>query len=247
MKRCFTVFLVLIMVLSLTACGKSHNTQASGSENYHGEGQVQGGIKSDDEIAALQEEERAGTTDAQQSTSEDEIENDQQSGDSDATPATSGTDAQNYWDGNNFDLEAYLYANGAKWVKKGYDHADGTGFNESTTDVMYYMAYFNDTYWMVTIGQGTVVFDYRGYQVNGETWYGPYYIAMPRTTDNLSITTDGYNTYCTDATIAILDDMLYMITCHPDSDNPFQYSENNGSLYSLESTHTDIPAGAIHR
>ena len=76
MKRYFTVFLVFIMVLSLTACGKSHNTQASGSENYHGEGQVQGGIKSDDEIAALQEEERAGTTDAQQSASEDEIEND---------------------------------------------------------------------------------------------------------------------------------------------------------------------------
>lgn len=237
------VFVVLIfaMVFTLTACGKT--TPETSSSDYQGEDQVQNEIKSDEEIIALQEEESADTTDAQPTT-EDGTENNQPGNNNSAPGYVS---ADNFWNGNNFDLEGYLYANGAKWVKKGYDHAAGTGFNESDTDVMFYMAYFNDTYWMITIGQGSVVFEYRGYQVNGDTVYGPYYVAGQRTTDYLNITTNGYNTYCTDALISILDDMLYMTICHPDSDNPFQYSENNGSLYILEVTNTDIPAGATHR
>jgi hypothetical protein len=246
MKRYFTVFLVFIMVLSLTACGKSHNTQASGSENYHGEGQVQGGIKSDDEIAALQEEERAGTTDAQQSTSEDEIENNQQDNSNSAPGYVS---ADNFWNGNDFDLEGYLYANGAKWVKKGYDNGDGTGFHESDTEISYYMAYFDTTYWMVTIGPGPITFSYHGYIVDGEKWYGPYYVATQATiaSNQTAVTVNGNSMDCTDTIIATLDDMLYTTICHPDSDNPFQFSENIGSLYILNSTDTDIPAGATHR
>jgi hypothetical protein len=194
----------------------------------------------------LQEEERAGTTDAQQSTSEDEIENNQQDNSNSAPGYVS---ADNFWNGNDFDLEGYLYANGAKWVKKGYDNGDGTGFHESDTEISYYMAYFDTTYWMVTIGPGPITFSYHGYIVDGEKWYGPYYVATQATiaSNQTAVTVNGNSMDCTDTIIATLDDMLYTTICHPDSDNPFQFSENIGSLYILNSTDTDIPAGATHR
>ena len=247
MKRILSIVLSFAMLMSLASCGKSSDTKATASEK-HSEDQVQEDIKSDNETVALQEKESTGTSDAQpEITNEEGTDEASINTDNNGTSAPGYTSTDSFWNGYDFDLEGYLYANGAKWVKKGYDHADNTGFHESDTDVMFYMAYFDNTYWMMTIGQGSVVFDYRGYKVDGETWYGPYYVAGQRSTDQLKITTNGYNTYCTDTMISTLDDMLYMTICHPDSDNPFKYSENNGILYSVESTRKDIPAGATHR
>ena len=105
-------FLIFIMILSMTACGKSQNTQAPGTDNYQGEDQVQGGIKSEDETAKLQEEESADTSDTQPSTENTT----EQPAESDDTSTTSGTgNPDDYWNSNDyFDLIGYLTDNGYK-------------------------------------------------------------------------------------------------------------------------------------
>ena len=207
MKRYFTVFLVFIMVLSLTACGKSHNTQASGSENYHGEGQVQGGIKSDDEIAALQEEERAGTTDAQQSTSEDEIENNQQPGDSDATPATSEIDAQNYWEGDDY-FDIVRCAEDNNCVAVWYYDPQGNLIQNNNSTVVGHAFFFRD--WMVTVNRSSIVLTYtRAKDEEGHALNEPeYQIIISNSSDSISVNHDNsavLTRETIDAFITILD------------------------------------------
>ena len=50
MRKFFVIFLGLVMSLALlTGCGKNAATPTT---EYHGEGEIQGGIKSDEDIAA---------------------------------------------------------------------------------------------------------------------------------------------------------------------------------------------------
>ena len=144
MKKIMSIILIFVMMMSLAACGKSHNTQVSESENYHGEGQVQGGIKSDDEIAALQEEERAGTTDAQSDTETTT----EQPTESDDAPATSGTgNPDDYWDGSYFDIEGYLRDNGADKVYG----TDGQSLSATDSNIESYIATFYDNKWHIIV------------------------------------------------------------------------------------------------
>lgn len=195
MKRYFTVFLVFIMVLSLTACGKSHNTQASGSENYHGEGQVQGGIKSDEEIAALQEEERAGTTDAQTDTETTT----EQPTESDDTPATSGTDS--YWQGDSyFDLVGYLEDNGYKFVKP-YD-INGNCVKDGQ-NIDRYLGQTEDNMWLLTIFHGYISVVYIGGDPTAPV-NSPSYIGYADYNNQRDIVIDSYGTTISSNTLESL-------------------------------------------
>ena len=50
--------LLCINLFTITGCGNSGGAAPAATANFEGEGPVQGGIKSDEEIAALQEEEQ---------------------------------------------------------------------------------------------------------------------------------------------------------------------------------------------
>ena len=222
MKRYFTVFLVLIMVLSLTACGKSSGASSTSSSDYHGEGQVQGGIKSDDELAVLQEEERAGTTDAQQSTTEDGTENNQQSGDSDATPATSGTGHfEDYWQGDNFfDIARYLNDNGC--IQINYLNATGsTTDNESEATI--YNAYFYGCTWKIRIsGTGCYLIHLSTDNNSGTPEYLVTTNGVPENNIRLS---NNNNAVCSREGLQIMDAIIQAIRNNPDSLDPLSYTD----------------------
>ncbi len=247
-KRFFVCFFIAIFVMTtVTACGGNTSVAIPATEetvdqnavDYQGEGQVQGGIKSDEEIAALQEEEQQYIDDS--TTTEYES--------NEGYEPDTYIGAENFWQGEDyFDLENYLYMNGAAWVKKGYYDSSTGKFIESDTEVYYYRAQFNDTYWMVTIGP-LVEFEYFGYKVNDEAWFGPYYTAFQSTPieNQRSITVNSVGTSYTDTMIETLDDMMKATKEYKDSENPFQIASKNGSIYFLDVTNSEIPAGAVHR
>ena len=156
LHKIFSVFLIFVMIFALTACGKNDTTDATNFQQYHGEGQTQGGIKSDEEISALQEEERNGTA---ETTTEDG--NNDQPSSSEGTPATSETgNADSYWQGNDyFDLIGYLTDNGYKGFNaydSNYDHVD------DNQPVSIYGCYSADFTWRLDIGQGFISVRYIG-------------------------------------------------------------------------------------
>ena len=217
MKKIMSIILIFVMMMSLAACGKSHNTQASGSENYHGEGQVQGGIKSDDEIAALQEEERAGTTDAQQSTTEDGTENNQQSGDSDATPATSGTgNFDDYWVSDDFfDIVSYLNDNGCVLI----NYTDSTGSTtEDESQAILYNAYFNGCSWEIRIiGSGCILTHLSADDNTGTPEYTTHTNGLQENNIRLS---NNNNAVTSLEALQILDTIIHCIQENPNSLDP---------------------------
>jgi hypothetical protein len=186
LHRHISVILVFAMILTLTACGKSSGASSTSSSDYYGEGQVQGGIKSDGEIAALQEEERAGTTDAQQSASEDEIENNQQSGDSDATPATSEIDAQNYWEGDDY-FDIVRCAEDNNCVAVWYCDSQGNAIQNNNSTAIGHYFFFSD--WMVSVTGSTIELIYtRAKDENGHNLNKPeYLIVVPNSTDLIPV------------------------------------------------------------
>jgi hypothetical protein len=104
MKRYIALFAAVILMATLTACG---NNTAADTTEYHGEGQVQGGIKSDEEIENLQNEEQQSQN--QEAEYVDNTGNE---------PDAYGTgNFQDYWEGDDyFDIEAYALANGCSHV-----------------------------------------------------------------------------------------------------------------------------------
>lgn len=137
MKKNICLAIVLALSLSLTACGgassgsspaepESATTQetASTGEDYTGEGAVQGGIPTDEELAERNQE--ASSTEEASST--DSLDSEEEPDYSDAnvemseTPTSSDTfiSSDNFWQGEDyFDLEEYYWMNGAKNV--GYE------------------------------------------------------------------------------------------------------------------------------
>ena len=251
MKKNFAFFLALIISLAMfTGCGKK-DVQTSETPddvgNYHidyqGEGEVQGGIKSDEEIAALTEEAESNTVD-ENSAEYPNVEME--------TPEAISTyiSAENFWQGDDyFDLENYLYMNGANWVKKGTYNYDGT-LNESESDIQVYKAqFFGNIYWIITIACPTQIdFEYVGYKVEDKTYFGPYYAAQPAMPfeNQRMVTINSAGTQITDKAIETLDDMLRSAKEHPESDNPFQYSSNYNDLYYM-TVHNEAPSNAVRR
>lgn len=166
-------FLIFIMILSMTACGKSQNTQAPGTDNYQGEDQVQGGIKSEDETAKLQEEESADTSDTQPSTENTT----EQPAESDDTSTTSGTgNPDDYWNGNYFDIEGYLRDNGADSVYG----TDGESLFETDSNIHNYVATFYNKKWHIIVNETTITLAHVFYDENngGRQTFDPSYTPL---------------------------------------------------------------------
>lgn len=225
LHKYISVILVFAMILTLTACGKT--TTETTSTDYHGEGQVQGGIKSDEEIAALQEEERAGTTDAQQPTTEDGTENNQQSDDSDATPATSGTgNAEDYWDGSYFNIISYLNDNGADdayWTDIALDRTD--------SDIHACVATFYNKKWHIIVYDNAIVLTHIFFNSEGVQTFDPWYNILydPEECGNLVVINNNTGFQTREKTLETLFTVVECIQANPNSDDPLSSS---GLMYS---------------
>ena len=116
-RRFFLLLITMFLSTILVACGSKDSTRSDTSEptyeNFEGEGEIQGGIKSDEEIAALAEEEASYNN---IDTTEENPANVEMDG---HEPETYGSgNFQDYWRGNdNFDLVGYLNDNGYEWVE----------------------------------------------------------------------------------------------------------------------------------
>ena len=172
LHKIFSVFLIFVMIFALTACGKNDTTDATNFQQYHGEGQTQGGIKSDEEISALQEEERNGTAE----TTTEDGNNDQPS--SEGTPATSASgNPDDYWQGSNyFDLAGYLRANGADSVYG----TDGQSIHETDSEIHSYVATFYNEKWHILINESSVTLAHVFYDQDngGRLTFNPSYTPL---------------------------------------------------------------------
>lgn len=242
-KRLFVSFLIVIFAMStITGCGSKSAPGVSSTEliNSEGEGPVQGGIKSDEEISKLQEEEQQYTEDEEPTIEYAE------NVDNTGHEPDSYISADNFWQGDFFDLENYLYMNGALWIRKGsYDHTTGE-LIESEDNVSVFKTQFSDIHWLITITSPSEIdFEFIGYEVDGETYFGPYYLVTQNTPyeDQYMVPVNN-GMQLTNTTIETLDDMIHMAKEYRDTDNPFQNSEKYNRLYNALA-HNEAPSNAV--
>lgn len=221
LKKTFAFLLVFILLVSTTACGKDMPASyGPGGENYgkeyHGEGEVQGGIKSDEELASITEE--ADKWDGQ----EDEPTYEDNTG---HEPESYGSgNPQDYWQGNDyFDLAGYLKANGAIDAFPSDSH-----YEKVTSNALFYVAYTSDYTWRLMIYNS----EYSGNIV--VTWFnhmqppydkdGPSYMVFPkdssRQTNYSVITVDSYGNTVPDYTIETVITVMQAIQSNPDNQDP---------------------------
>ena len=255
-KRFFAFLVTISMLATLTACGGHGEAVPAPVEqetkDFAGEGQVQGGIKSDEEIAALQEEEEQYASEKpateEPAAEEPTVEYAENVSNEGHIPDTYiGT--ENFWQGDNyFDLENYLYMNGASSVEKGY-YDDSWSFQESADKITVYKAHFENPYWYVTIQLPvSIEFRYDGYLLDGVPVLHPVYLATQSTPveDQKEITVNDIGSTMTDTAIQTLDKMISLTKDYPDDDNPFQYNDRT-DLFGVGVSSEDIPAGATKR
>ncbi len=158
-KSYFISIIAISMVLGITGCG--NNTAAVATEapaetiEYQGEGAVQGGIKSEDELAALEAEGEQYEQYAEPEATEE------------ATPEVAETStgswnseyvsASNFWEGSDyFDIVAFAKANGCCQIA--YYGPNGKTDDESIATA--YKFYFYDGTWCIapTTAGGTLTY-----------------------------------------------------------------------------------------
>lgn len=148
MRKFFAFFLGFVMSLALlTGCGKSTATPTT---DYHGEGEIQGGIKSDEDIAAI-------TQEAEQNTEQPSYEDN-----TGHEPDAYGTgNFQDYWEGEDyFDLIGFLTAHGYK----GFNAYDGyyNHIKDDSQPVSIYGCYSENFVWRIDISHGYMKVCYIG-------------------------------------------------------------------------------------
>ena len=198
MKKSMSVFLIfVVMMLSLTACGSSNNMQSSKSENQ-GESQVQASVKEEETISDTQVE----TT------------TEQQSAESYGGSATSGTDTQSYWQGDNyFDLVGYLENNGYKFVKP-YDINGKTVKDGQNIDR--YLGQTGDDMWLLTIFHGYLSVVYIGGDPTSPV-NSPSYIGYADCNNQRDVVIDSYGTIVSYSTLESL--FIIVDNIHEDENN----------------------------
>lgn len=134
MRKSICLILVAMLTLSLTACGSSSSTSSSSSsgssritfeqepsvnsniEDFSGEGEVTGGIPTDEELAEREAEGDSYATASDDSASFDYAD---ANFEMETTPTAADTfiSSDNFWNGEDyFDLEEYYWMNGARNV-----------------------------------------------------------------------------------------------------------------------------------
>ena len=161
-KRNFVFILLVVFSMMLTACGPGKAAATSApktaevDEEFHGEGEVQGAIKSDDEIAALQAEEEQYASEASSEPDDSSDFSEDPDGSEDPInvdntghePEAYGSgNFQDYWQGEDyFDIVSYLRARGCTEIRY-YD--DSTSETDDESKATFYVAFFNGHEWEI--------------------------------------------------------------------------------------------------
>lgn len=183
-NRFFCYIVACTLVLSLTGCGSATPAapaQVSSGEveevkSFEGEGPVQGGIKSDEEIAALQKEEQQYASEA--ASEEEPAEFVDNTG---HEPDSYGSgNFQDYWQGDDyFDIVAYAKANGCNQIS--YLDASGSPVKDEYT-AGFYTFYFGD--WMIQpYGNGCNLTYLGNTDADGYSTCSPEYNILPESLD----------------------------------------------------------------
>ena len=216
-NRFFCYIVACTLVLGLTGCGNKSASSATTApapveeaKSFEGEGPVQGGIKPDEEIAALQEEEQQYASEA--ASEEEPAEFVDNTG---HEPDSYGSgNFQDYWQGDDyFDIVSYLKANGANSVQL------------IGTTTQFYAAYFDNDEWaIITSDTGGCVYGKRDH---GTTDYEKFvgYDVIPKADspgDQRLITLDENGTTIAEQTLILLDAVISSVRAFPDKDNPLE-------------------------
>lgn len=267
MKKNIFFLLLCLSLLNLTTCGSSKSAEILQEDSVSqeltadddledpdfstGEGEVTGGIPSDEEIAERESEAEAYDADSADNFDENTNENIDMS--EDLNDSTTYASADNFWQGDDyFDLEGYLRENGATSIKKGHIDFNIGDFVESDDNITIYVADFEHPYWVATIylpaEMSGVSFRYGGYVVNGQPRFTPEHLATPSVSYDKQrvIKVDSIGTESSDVVIAMLDKMIYLTRQYPNEDDPFQYNDDI-SLFSYTTSRGDIPSDATKR
>ena len=203
-KKLFVSFLVVIFIVSLTGCGKNTATPAA-TANFEGEGPVQGGIKSDEEIAALQEEEQQGTT-------TEYAENVDNTG---HEPEAYGSgNFQDYWQGNDyFDLIGYMKDNG--FIDAIPQNHRGEIVKDGSTPTCY--TFYNDgRTWEITVSGASI-------RVADKANSIAYYSNIGNDSNPI-ITIDSAGMQMDANIIQAIDVVVQIIKSNPNESNPLSYT-----------------------
>ena len=211
-NRFFASFLIAIFVIStITGCGNSGGAAPAATANFEGEGTVQGEIKTDEEIAAFQEEE-------QQNTTTENAENIDNTG---HEPEAYGSgNFQDYWQGNDyFDLEGYLHDIGCDDY---YGTKTGSSARlEAGETPEGYLAYYGGRKWVLLIHPYytcTLIS-----VVDGRKWDSQFYVIANPDLENHKVTVNKDGTVITEGVLQLLDTIVNAINEHPGDTNPLQY------------------------
>ena len=204
---------VLVIATVITGCGHKSNDMASSqaSEDYHGEGEIQGRIKSDEEIAVLNEE----SAPTNEEPTYDNM--------SHETESYGSGNLQDYWQSDSyFDLAGYLKANGAENVYG----TDGESYNKTDSNIKAFIATFYGNQWEIAIMCNTGVILSHSY-IDGDSMLrkNPQYI-IPCSPDDFggSVIVDKQGTTARIGVINLMDTVMQYMKANPNSDDPLKGS-----------------------
>lgn len=226
--RYFSIFLaVILMSTMLAGCGSKDAAattesapNSSSQTEYEGEGQTQGGIKSDEEIAALQEEESSYEEEAETEYAEN-VDN------TGHEPESYGSgNFQDYWQGEDyFDLAGYLKDNGAIDAYPSdfhYEKVDGPA--------ELYVSYTKDYAWRLVIytsnNSGGIFLSWFNYMQAPYDKDGPTYMVVPKESERTmvgnfkEITVDTHGNTMADYTLENLAIIIQALQENQDSKDP---------------------------
>ena len=231
-KNSFVMFfMIMLFATVLTACGsKTDNnpsnatTDSSFDANERGEDEFPGKIKSEEELAALEEEARQYEEQGTEDNSEPE-ENPANVDMEGHEPESYGSgNFQDYWEGDDyFDLVGYLKDNGADKV---YATSKYSYPVEDNSNIDLYVASFYNEQWEVTImTDAGITLGHAYCDDSGKLCKDPHYIiSCPTNELGQSIRIDSAGTTTGSGIISILDTVIQCMKNNRDSNNPLENS-----------------------
>lgn len=210
MKKYFAFFLALIIALGmLTGCGSSLPDAKSDPDiHYVGEGETEGGIKSDEEIASITEEAEENSTTTEEPSYEDNTGHE--------PDGYSTGNFQDYWQGDDyFDIVAFAEANGCDHIK--YADNEANKVNDES-EACFYTFYFNDSSWMVQPTIGCILIKLDS-DYNRVAEYSVLYDDVNSLGTTVSIS-DKNNVTLSSKTIEAFVAVVNAVQAYPNSDDP---------------------------
>ncbi|MBQ2638500.1 hypothetical protein IJF91_00315 [Candidatus Saccharibacteria bacterium] len=232
MKKYFCLFMVTMLTMALTACGEktTENTPSEKPVEYTGEGEVQGGIPTDEELAEREEEAKT----YEEASEEPTVDYSDANVEMETTPTASDTyiSADNFWQGEDyFDLEEYLYMNGADKIIYLDEKADVIDYPEEGKMVF---CRTNIGHWRITIaGSGSSFLYFKDDPSNPASQPIHSYLPVVSASGDMEskgshiVVIDQHDNFWFESPIIALDHLMWLIKQYPDEENPFQYADEN--------------------